>query len=128
MFEPAEGWLFSGDLFIHERARYLRVDEDIWLLIASLRHALALQPKLILCAHAGVIEDACGALRRKLAFWEELAEQASALRQQGLSVNAVALRALGHEGWMSRISRGHISKRNLIRSLLDSPREDSLPG
>lgn len=28
LFEPEQGWLFSGDLFIHERVRYLRNDED----------------------------------------------------------------------------------------------------
>ena len=75
LFERDEGWLLSGDLFIHERVRYLRSDEDISGTLRSLRLALALQPRLLVCSHAGLVQDACRALARKIAFWEDLAEQ-----------------------------------------------------
>ncbi len=39
LYEAEQGWLFSGDLFIHERVRYLRADEDAWLILRSLRLA-----------------------------------------------------------------------------------------
>lgn len=118
LFEPQQGWLFSGDLFIHERVRYLRADEDALTTLESLRRVLALRPRLLICSHAGLVEDACGAIERKIAYWEGLAEKARALRRQGLSLREVTDRLLGPEGPTGRITRGHFAKINLVRSLL----------
>ncbi len=117
-FEPDERWLFSGDLFIHERARYLRADEDAHRILASLRRVLALQPRLLICSHAGFVEDGSTAIVRKIAYWENLLVQAHALREEGLSVDEVTRNLLGPEGLATRISRGHFSKQNLVNSLL----------
>jgi glyoxylase-like metal-dependent hydrolase (beta-lactamase superfamily II) len=125
LFERGQGWLFGGDLFIHERVRYLRADEDVWDLSASLRRALALQPRLLICSHAGFVEDACGAIARKIAFWECLAEQAWALRAEGASLQEVTDRLLGPESLMTRLTRGHFGKVNLIRALLQERRREA---
>ncbi len=119
LFEREQGWLFGGDLFIHERARYLRADEDVGTLISSLRRVLALQPRALFCAHAGLVEDPCRAIERKVAYWERLGEQARALREEGLQVRQITHRLLGREGWIDRVSLGHMSKINLVRSLLE---------
>jgi glyoxylase-like metal-dependent hydrolase (beta-lactamase superfamily II) len=37
LFEPNEGWLFSGDLFISERVKYMREDENVYSLLDSLK-------------------------------------------------------------------------------------------
>jgi hypothetical protein len=79
---------------------------------------LALRPRLLACAHAGLVEDARGAIERKLAYWERLAERAWVLRHQGLSLREVTDRLLGPEDTMACLTRGHFSKINLIRSLL----------
>jgi len=119
LFEPRQGWLFTGDLFIHERVRYLRADEDARLILDSLRRVLTLRPRLLVCSHAGLVEDACGAIERKIAFWEGLAKEARALREQGLSLRQATDRLLGPEDMMARVSRGHFAKIHLIRSLLE---------
>jgi len=49
LLERSEGWLFSGDLFIAERARYARADEDVQLSLDSLRRMLALYAVLRAC-------------------------------------------------------------------------------
>ncbi|MGD8245409.1 MAG: MBL fold metallo-hydrolase [Anaerolineae bacterium] len=118
-FEPGQEWLFSGDLFIHERARYLRADENAYQILASLRRVLRLRPRLLICSHAGFVEDPCAAIERKMAYWRRLAAQARALRDEGRSLREVTDRLLGSEGPASHISRGHFAKINLIRSLLD---------
>jgi glyoxylase-like metal-dependent hydrolase (beta-lactamase superfamily II) len=117
-FEPEQEWLFSGDLFIHERARYLRADEDAHEILISLRRVLALRPRLLICSHAGFVEDPCAAIERKIAYWERLAARARALRAEGLPLQEVTDRLLGPEGLASRVSRGHFAKINLVRSLL----------
>src|SRR5207247_1893328 len=44
LFEPERGWLFSGDLYLAPRLRYLRADEDVYAMMNSLRRVLALEP------------------------------------------------------------------------------------
>ncbi len=121
LFEPERQWLFSGDLYVHERVRYLRRDEDVATHLGSLRRALALEPKVLFCGHAGVVEDAGGALRHKIDFLEDLAERAKGLRAAGLPLGEITRRLLGEEGLMTLASRGEFSKRNLVRGLLAMP-------
>ncbi|MGD1996419.1 MAG: MBL fold metallo-hydrolase [Anaerolineae bacterium] len=125
LFERERGWLFSGDLFIHERVRYLRADEDALAVLKSLRRALGLRPRLLFCSHAGLVEDACGAIERKIRYWEGLAGEARALSEAGLPLREVTDRLLGSEDMMAYLTRGHFAKINLIRSLLarDRPQE-----
>jgi glyoxylase-like metal-dependent hydrolase (beta-lactamase superfamily II) len=118
LFERGQGWLFSGDLYVHERVRYLRADEDAVCSLESLRRVLALRPRLLVCSHAGLIEDGCGAIEGKIAYWEGLAEQARALRREGVSLREATDRLLGPEDMMARLTRGRFAKINLIRSLL----------
>lgn len=122
LWEPQQGWLFSGDLFIHERVRYLRVDEDFGALIDSLQRVLALRPQWLVCAHAGLVPDACGALERKIAYWADLQEQALVLAGAGFTARHISDRLLGKEGRITRVSSGHISQINLIRALLKADR------
>jgi glyoxylase-like metal-dependent hydrolase (beta-lactamase superfamily II) len=118
LFEQEHGWLFSGDLYVHERVRYLRADEDALHSLESLRRVLALRPRLLVCSHAGLVEGACAAIERKIAYWEGLAEQARALCREGLSLREATDRLLGPEDMMARFTQGHFAKINLIRSLL----------
>ncbi|UCC63043.1 MAG: MBL fold metallo-hydrolase [Anaerolineae bacterium] len=119
LFEREQGWLFSGDLFVHERVRYARPEEDLAGTLASLRRVLALRPRLLICSHAGFVEDAGRAIERKIAYWEGLAGQARALRGQGLSPREITDRLLGPEGLGTRLTQGHSAKINLIRGLLE---------
>ena len=117
-FEPKERWLFSGDLFIHERARYLDANEDVYEILRSLRRVLALEPSVLYCGHAGVVADACGAIERKIRYWEELGRRVEVLRDRGLPAGRIRERLLGAEGVATRLSGGRFSKRNLVDSFL----------
>jgi glyoxylase-like metal-dependent hydrolase (beta-lactamase superfamily II) len=119
LFDPDRRWLFSGDLYVHERVRFLRRIEDVWQHIDSLRQVLALEPELLICDHAGVLENARERLAAKIRWWEELGEKARDLREQGLGVDEITRRLLGREGFLAWFSLGDFSQRNLIRALLD---------
>jgi endoribonuclease LACTB2 len=127
LFEPHEGWLFAGDLFVHEKVRYLRRDEDLPALVESLQRVLALSPRLLACAHAGIIPDAAEALRRKLTYWHELALAARPLHDAGLSSRQITRRLLGPEGPLTWLSSGHFAKRYLIEALLAIEPDRLLP-
>ena len=121
LFDPERRWLFSGDLYVHEKVRYLRRVEDAREHIASLRRVLALEPEILVCDHAGLLEHAPQRLARKIGFWEDLAGKARELRDRGLSTDDIARRLLGRDGFISWASLGDFSHRNLIESLLTSP-------
>lgn len=118
LYDDERGWLFGGDLYVHERVKYLRRIEDIGLHLDSLRRIAALEPRRLYCAHAGVVPDATAALQRKIAWWTDLAGQARALHERGSSVAEITRRLLGAEGLYTHLSRGDFSKANLVRALL----------
>ncbi len=128
LFEPDRGWLFSGDLYISGRARYLRRGEDARGIIASLRKVRALDPRLMICSHAGFLERPATALDAKIAYWEHLAGRAGELAGEGLGAAAITTRLLGREGFLTAFSRGDFSKRNLVVSLLGEPAAGTSPG
>ena len=118
LFDEERRWLFSGDLYVHEKVRYLRRVEDAREHLESLRRVLALEPEMLICDHAGILEHAPERLARKIRFWEDLAGQARALRDQGLATGEIAHRLLGRDGFLAWASFGDFSHRNLIESLL----------
>ena len=118
LLDASEGWLFSGDLFIAERVKYLRADEDACTTLDSLRHALTLDFDTLYCSHAGIIPNGQAALRRKLDYWENLQGRARELRRSGVSPSSIRDQLLGPEGRMAPITLGHFSKLNLIKALL----------
>ena len=120
LFDPDRRWLFSGDLFIHERVTHLRVAEDAHTILASLRRVLELEPHLVICSHAGFVVDPCTALENRIRFWEQLAREARDLINQGGGLRVARRRLLGSEGLLKILSGGDFSKGNLIRSLLRS--------
>jgi endoribonuclease LACTB2 len=118
LFDAERRWLFSGDLYVHERVRYLRRIESVREHIASLRRVLALEPELLICDHAGILENAAERLARKIGWWEDLGGKARALADQGLAVDEIAHRLLGRGGLLPWLSFGDFSQDNLIRGLL----------
>ena len=122
LFEPERGWLFSGDLFLAERLRYLRADEDVLELIASLRSVARLPLRRVFCAHRGELRDGPAALRRKADHLEALRDRILQLLRQGLPEAEIARRAVGREGPMTWLSGGHFSARNFVGAVARRPR------
>ncbi len=118
LWEPDRRWLVSGDLYVHPRVRYLRRIEDVWAHVDSLRRVLELGPDVLVCAHAGLVPDARGALEAKIGWWEGLAAEARALRDRGRPLRRITRELLGREGFLAYASFGDFTKKNLVRSLL----------
>ena len=127
-FDPEDRTVYTGDLFVHERIRYLREVEDPWQQIESLRRIADLSPRRLACSHAGVIEDVSSALGRRIAWWTGLADRATELAERGWSVRRIRRELLGREGWMTWISGGRFSKGNLVRALLRRPAQRTARG
>lgn len=115
---PQEGWLFGGDIFLMERAKYVRRVDDVAQWMESLRAILAYDFDLLFCAHAGYVPDARAAIKRKIAYWEEIGEKAQAMAAKGHRPKAIRDALLGKEGFLTYWSRGRFAKLNLIEQLL----------
>jgi len=116
--EPNRGWLFTGDLYIAAKPRFLRVDEDVNDHIRSLREVLTLDFETVFCAHRGVIQDGRRAIRAKLDYLESLRGEARRLRDTGHSVAAITRELLGREGFVTYFTAFHFSKRHFVRACL----------
>lgn len=116
--EPNRGWLFSGDLYVSSKTRYLRSDEDLPQQLETLRSVLRLDFDTVFCSHRGLLEDGKVALERKLDFLESLCQRVQHLRCQGLTPRQITKCLLGREDLMTWITGFHYSKRNLIEGCL----------
>jgi len=118
LLEPDEGWLFTGDLFLSERAEVLRSDEDAGQILASLRRLLDYEFKTIFCGSGRVVEDGKRALAAKVEFWEHLATEACRLRAEGREPEEIRQALLGEESTLYHLTGGDFGKIHLINSLL----------
>jgi glyoxylase-like metal-dependent hydrolase (beta-lactamase superfamily II) len=118
LFLPEQKYLFSGDMYISKSLKYLRADEDLAQLIASLRTLIALDFEVLFCPHRGIVEKGKQALQEKLDNLLNLCRQSQALMQQGLNEKEIISELLGPEDALAKLSRFNISKGNLIRQAM----------
>ena len=115
------GWLFSGDLFIGEKIKFFRADEDLADQIASLQKVLALEFDALFCAHHPCPQNGKRHLARKLEFLVAFRDSVQDLHQQGLSVREIIRRLdPGSDRWVRWFTMGNASFANMVRSALKS--------
>lgn len=117
-YEPDQGWLFTGDLYVGGRDRALRAGYDIWEIISSLKRVAALEIRTLFPGAARVPDDPATALRDKIEHLETLGHQVLELDRKGLTEAEIARRLCGGPMWTELITLGHFSRRNLVRSYL----------
>jgi glyoxylase-like metal-dependent hydrolase (beta-lactamase superfamily II) len=118
LLEPDRGWLFAGDLFIAPKILYLRRDENLAVMLDSLRLIQRYDFDTVFCSHRGIVLDGKKALKKKLDNLEALCEQAGSLYRAGNDSGAITRQLLGKESLASWISGGDFTKRNLIEACL----------
>lgn len=119
---PDEGWLFTADLFIAREPRYLRYDENVLPLIASLHRVLEYDFEVVFCGHRGVIENGRQALREKLRYLEALCAVVQRRYESRESINHITKQMLGRNGPLNWFTGGDFSKKHMVRSCLDGNR------
>jgi glyoxylase-like metal-dependent hydrolase (beta-lactamase superfamily II) len=130
LFEPDQGWLFSGDAYIGGQDRALRAGYDIHSIIASLKKLARLPVTTIFSGSGTVRSNGVKPLEEKIAYLDELGERIFSLREQGLSPRRIRRRLLGRELPIAYITLGHFSGMLLVKSYLaglSSPPPDAEP-
>lgn len=120
---PEEGWLFSGDVFLHERVRLFRRDEDFAVTITTLERLCALPIQSLWCAHRPRVAGGREALASKLQHLRDVEGEVRRRHARGWSVRRIAasLSLSGSLG-MELLTFGDATTENLVRSILHGPR------
>lgn len=120
LYEPDRGWLFSGDLYIGGKDRVLRIDYNIYTIIASLKKIAQLPLRRLFAGSGTVRDDPSADIHEKIGYLEGLGEEIWRLHQSGMSVAAIRDRLFGSEPLIRYVTLGHFSSTNLIRSYLEN--------
>lgn len=117
--EKNRGWLFSGDLFIGEKIKFFRSDEDIAAQIRSLKEVLSLDFDALFCAHNPCPRNGKPPLARKLDFLLSLQSKVLALHRQGYPTGEIIRRLdPGTDRKVKLITMGNASFAHMVRSVL----------
>jgi ribonuclease/clavin/mitogillin len=118
LWDPERRILASGDLFLGVKVRVAHDHESPRVLVESLRAAAALEPRLLLDAHRGPLDNPSGLLRAKIDFMEETIGAIVALAARGAGEREITTRVLGREELVGVVSFGEYSKRAMVRAVL----------
>jgi glyoxylase-like metal-dependent hydrolase (beta-lactamase superfamily II) len=118
LYEERMAWLFSADLYLGERVRYLRRDEDLGESLASLRRVAALPVQRLFCSLGAIVDDGHRALAAKIAYWEDVCARVQAQAAAGCSPVQIRRAVLGPEGFLWWVSGGEFAKQHLIDGAL----------
>jgi glyoxylase-like metal-dependent hydrolase (beta-lactamase superfamily II) len=119
---PERGWLFSGDVFIAERVRAFRRDEDFAATVATLERLARLDVGALLCAHRPLARGGSEALRHKLDWLLEIHGKVQELAGRGAGEREIVRRLeLPHTRALAITTLGDVSTGNMVRSILRGP-------
>ena len=122
LYEPNEGWLFSGDLFVGGRDRALRSDYNIWLIIASLKVIADLDISMLFPGSGSIRRNPHNEISKKISYLEALGEEVLELHRKGWSYGRIRRKLFGPEPPVAYYTLGHFSGAHLIRSYLEDQR------
>lgn len=118
LYEPTEGWLFTGDLVLGAKILRTRPHEEPYEILRSLKRLAPLAVSQIFCSHNWRVWDSTRIISDRIAHWEGLAEEAKRLQAEGLPEAQMMKRLLGPFDPIEFLSAGDFHRRHLLRGLL----------
>ena len=118
VWDAARRILVSGDLFLGVKVRVAHDHESPRVLVQSLRAMAALEPRLLLDAHRGVVRDGAAQLRAKADWNEEMIAAIERLGAAGVGVRGIVRRLFGRESVVGWVSAGEYSRSGFVRAVL----------
>ena len=117
---PEKGVLFSGDLYLADRIKFFRVDEDVASQIESIKLLLSLDFDMLLCCHHPKTKQGKSHLKRKLEFLEEFFGGIKGLWEKGIQDSKTIFKELQlKEDYFTKyFCFGNVSMINGVRSVV----------
>jgi hypothetical protein len=119
LYEPDQGWLFTGDLFVGGKDRALGAEYNIWQIISSLKLIADLPIQTLFPGSARVRTNPQEELQAKINYLENMGQRVLALYQKGWKITSIARAICGSPMLIEVFTRGHFSRNNLIRSFIN---------
>lgn len=122
LYEPDRNWCFTGDLFARENPKFIRPEENVGMIMASMEKLVNVsRAQLTLFTSVGkVVKDGQEALRRCIDYLSGLSRQVHDLHARGLGVEEIVNALFGGEHPFSALTNGQFSSANLVRSILET--------
>lgn len=118
-FLPEQGVVFAGDLYLADRIKFFRSDEDIGLQIESLQRVAALEFDVLLCCHYPKRKNGREHIRQKLAFLEDLYGRVAGLWEKGMPEKRIFRELkLKEDHFTKYFCFGNVSMINGVRSIV----------
>ncbi|MBT8359095.1 MAG: MBL fold metallo-hydrolase, partial [Deltaproteobacteria bacterium] len=118
-FLKKAGVLFSGDLYLADKIKFFRSDEDVGTQIMSLKKILKLDFDTLLCNHYPKLEQGKNRIEKKLAFLEELYGNTIRLWKKGYSEKQIfSTLKLKEDYFIKYFCLGNVSMINGVRSVI----------
>ncbi len=120
--ELSKGWFFIGDLFSRENPKFIRPEENIGMIMASMRAILEMAgDRCVLFTSVGkIVEDGGAALKATLEYLSVLAGTAKKMKGEGLAAEEIMIKMFGGEHNFAQLSNGQYTTLNLVRSLMET--------
>ena len=113
------GVLFSGDLYLADKIKFFRSDEDVGTQIMSLKKILKLDFDTLLCNHYPKLEHGKNRIENKLAFLEELYGNIIRFWEKGYSEKQIFSALKLKEDYFTKyFCFGNVSMINGVRSVV----------
>lgn len=123
LYEPQEGWLFSGDLYVHKYIAYFVANECMATQMVSLTKLLELDFERLLCSHSTEQQNGRMLLEKKLQFFQTFSGRVLHWHKQGYEAKTILRKMQLKERWMIKIlSGGWLSALNMVKSVLRAER------
>ena len=120
LYEPDEGWLFTGDLFNGSKDRAIRMDTDIWGIIASLKKIYDLSLSCLYPGCARVRDNPRQELSQKIVYLEEMGEKVLFLHRKGMSRSDIIKTLFPGIMLVELITMGHFSRWGFVNAFLQN--------
>ncbi|SMD10223.1 Glyoxylase, beta-lactamase superfamily II [Desulfocicer vacuolatum DSM 3385] len=118
-FLPEQGIIFSGDLYLGDRIKFFRSDEDVGTQIASLKKVAAMDFDTVLCAHNPCLKNGKKHILTKLDFLENLYGDIVFLWEKGISERQIFKKLKLREArFIKYVCCGNVSMLNGVRSVI----------
>jgi glyoxylase-like metal-dependent hydrolase (beta-lactamase superfamily II) len=120
-FVRQEGWLFAGDIFLSERVKVFRRDEDFAATVDTLRRLLRLDFDALLCAHKPRFTQGRKALQAKLDWLLDIEGEVRRRHASGLPLREIERQCIKPPWLAAVLTAGDATAHNLVRAILFGP-------
>jgi len=118
LFEEERRILFCGDIWVGERPKTARAEEDVHQLISDLRKFEELGPKIMFASLGKAVDEPQQVIRRTRVYLEETRDEIRRLHSEGKSSEQILEELFGRESVLAPVTQYQLSTKIFIESFL----------